>query len=86
MESLSILCPFDIFYGYLVYFVVIRYISPVLEYCTKKNLTTLVPICQMPELAEKKPLEQSEERKFSSRVTRLVEFSTIEFLNLPKLG
>jgi hypothetical protein len=37
----SILQPFGIFYGHLVYFVVIWYIFTVLGCCTKKNLATL---------------------------------------------
>jgi hypothetical protein len=43
METLSILRPFYIFYGHLLHFEVIWYISPVLEYFTKKNLATLFP-------------------------------------------
>jgi hypothetical protein len=39
-----ILRPFDIFYGHLVYFVVIWYILPALACCTKKNLATLFEI------------------------------------------
>jgi hypothetical protein len=31
-----------IFYGHFVYFMVIWYIFPVLVFCTKKNLSTLV--------------------------------------------
>jgi hypothetical protein len=38
----SILRPLEIFYGHLVYFVTIRYIIPILVYCIKKNLATLV--------------------------------------------
>jgi hypothetical protein len=41
MDIWSTLWPFDIFYGHLVYFVVIWYISPLLVYCTKRNLATL---------------------------------------------
>jgi hypothetical protein len=42
MDIGSILRPFDIFYDHLVYFVAIWYIfSPLLVYCTKKNLATL---------------------------------------------
>jgi hypothetical protein len=33
--------PFDLFYGYLAYFVVIWYIFPVLVFCTKKYQATL---------------------------------------------
>jgi hypothetical protein len=40
MDILSILWPFDIFYGHLVYFVVIWYIFPVLVYRSKKNRAT----------------------------------------------
>jgi hypothetical protein len=38
----SILRQFGLFYGNLVYFVVIWYIFTVLVCCTKKNLATLV--------------------------------------------
>jgi hypothetical protein len=38
----SIILPFDIFYGHLVYCVVIRYIFPVLVYWIKQNLATLL--------------------------------------------
>jgi hypothetical protein len=38
------LWPFGIFYGTLVYFVVILYSFPVLVYCPTKNLATLVRI------------------------------------------
>jgi hypothetical protein len=41
MAIWSILRPLDIFYGHLVHFVVIWYISIVLVYCTRKNLATL---------------------------------------------
>jgi hypothetical protein len=41
MDIWSILQPFVIFYGHLVYFVVSWYIFPVLVCCTKKNLATL---------------------------------------------
>jgi hypothetical protein len=37
----NILCPFDIFYGNLVYFL-FWYIFPILVCCTKKNLATLL--------------------------------------------
>jgi hypothetical protein len=37
--------PFVIVYGNLAIFVVNWYISPVLVYCTKKNLATLVITC-----------------------------------------
>jgi hypothetical protein len=37
----SILRPFDILFGHLVYFVVIWYIFPLLVNCTKINLATL---------------------------------------------
>jgi hypothetical protein len=40
----SILRPFGIFCGHLVYFMVSWYIVPVLVYCTKKNLATLFSI------------------------------------------
>jgi uncharacterized membrane protein YiaA len=47
----SILRPFGLFYGYLVYFVTLWYIFslfgtffPVLVYCTMKNLATLVRV------------------------------------------
>jgi hypothetical protein len=43
MEIWSILQPFHMFYGHLVYFVVIWYLFPVLVYCTKKTMATLVP-------------------------------------------
>jgi hypothetical protein len=43
MAISSILQPFGVFSGHLVYFVVIRYIFSVLVYCTKKNLATLGP-------------------------------------------
>jgi hypothetical protein len=43
MTIWSILRPLKIFYGHLVYFVVIWYIFPVLVSCTKKNLATLLP-------------------------------------------
>jgi hypothetical protein len=33
---------FAIIYGHFVYVVVIWYISPILVYCTKKNLATVV--------------------------------------------
>jgi hypothetical protein len=36
-----ILCPFGLFYGHLVYFMVVWYIFTVLVCCTKKNLATL---------------------------------------------
>jgi hypothetical protein len=42
MDIWSILQPFDIFYGHLVYFVVIWYIFPMLIYCSEKNLATLI--------------------------------------------
>jgi hypothetical protein len=35
---------FGIFYGHLVHFVVIWYIFPVLVFCTKKNLATLLSV------------------------------------------
>jgi hypothetical protein len=38
----SILRPFDIFYGQLVYFVVLGTFFPVLVNCTEKNLATLL--------------------------------------------
>jgi hypothetical protein len=49
-----ILCPFDVFYGHLVYFVaiyvvyfmVIWYIFPVWVYCPKKNMATLSWLCR----------------------------------------
>jgi hypothetical protein len=41
MDIWSILQLLDIFYGHLVYLVLIRYIFPSLVYCTKKNLATL---------------------------------------------
>jgi hypothetical protein len=44
IDMLSIILPFDLFYGRLVYFVVIWYLFPVLVYCAKKNLATLLPI------------------------------------------
>jgi hypothetical protein len=44
MTVWSILRPLEIFYGHLVYFVVIWYIFPVLVFCTKKNLATLIPL------------------------------------------
>jgi hypothetical protein len=40
----SILRPLEIFYGHLVNFVVIWYISPVSVFCANKNLATLVQI------------------------------------------
>jgi hypothetical protein len=40
----SILRPLEIFYGRLVYYVVIWYFFPVLVSCTKKNLATLAGI------------------------------------------
>jgi hypothetical protein len=43
MTIWSIIRPLEIFYGHLVYFVVIWYISPRLAFCTKKNLATLGP-------------------------------------------
>jgi hypothetical protein len=42
MTIWSILRPFGIFYGHLVYFAVIWYIFPVFVFCTKKNLATLL--------------------------------------------
>jgi hypothetical protein len=42
MTIWSILRPIGIFYGHLVYFLVVWYIFPVLVCCTKKNLATLV--------------------------------------------
>jgi hypothetical protein len=39
MDMWSILRPCDIFYGH---FVVIWYIFPILVYCIKKNLATLI--------------------------------------------
>jgi hypothetical protein len=42
MDTWSILRSFVIFYVYLVQFVVIWYIFPVLVFSTKKNLATLV--------------------------------------------
>jgi hypothetical protein len=44
MSIWYILRPFGIFYGYLVYFLVIWYIFDVLVCCSKKNLATLVGI------------------------------------------
>jgi hypothetical protein len=41
MDTRSILRSFVIFYGHLVYFVVIWHIFPVLVFCTKKNLAAL---------------------------------------------
>jgi hypothetical protein len=41
MTIWSILRPLEMFYGLLVYFVVIWYIFPVLVFWTKKNLATL---------------------------------------------
>jgi hypothetical protein len=41
MDTWSILRSFAIFYGHLVYFVVIWYIFPHLVFCTKTNLATL---------------------------------------------
>jgi hypothetical protein len=43
MAIWNILPQFGILYGILVYFVVIRYISPILVCCTMKNATTLQP-------------------------------------------
>jgi hypothetical protein len=46
--GIGILCPFGLFFcnlvyfGHLVYFMVIWYISPLLVCCTKKNLATLL--------------------------------------------
>jgi hypothetical protein len=40
-DHLVYLRPLEIFYGHLVYFVVIWYIFSVLVFCTKKNLATL---------------------------------------------
>jgi hypothetical protein len=34
--------PFDLVYGNLVYYVGICYIIPILAYCLKKNLATVV--------------------------------------------
>jgi hypothetical protein len=42
MAVWSILQPFGIFCGHLVYFMVIWYIFPVLVCCAKKNLATLL--------------------------------------------
>jgi hypothetical protein len=44
MDTWSILRSFVIFYGHLVQFVVIWYIFPVLIFCTKKILATLLHI------------------------------------------
>jgi hypothetical protein len=41
IDHLVYLRPLEIFYGHLVYFVVIWYIFPVLVFCTKINLATL---------------------------------------------
>jgi hypothetical protein len=41
MSIRYILRPFAIFYGHLVYFLVIWYIFPILVSCSKKNLATL---------------------------------------------
>jgi hypothetical protein len=38
---MTILQALEVFYGHLVYFVVIWYISPRFGMCTKKNLATL---------------------------------------------
>jgi hypothetical protein len=42
LASWSILLPFGIFCGKLVYFMVIWYIFPVLVCCTKTNMATLL--------------------------------------------
>jgi hypothetical protein len=44
MTIWSLLLPLEIFYGHLVYFMVIWYIFPRFVFCTKKNLATLVII------------------------------------------
>jgi hypothetical protein len=41
-KSWYMLKPLEICYGHLVYFVTIRCIIPILVYCIKKNLATLV--------------------------------------------
>jgi hypothetical protein len=45
MTILSILWPLEIFYGHMVYFVVIGTFFPVLVFWTKENLATLVYMC-----------------------------------------
>jgi hypothetical protein len=47
----SILQPWEIFHGHLVYFVVIWYIFPVLVFCPKINLASLVHITIHSELS-----------------------------------
>jgi hypothetical protein len=42
MAVWSIFLPFGIFYGHFVYFHPFWYILPVLVFCTKKNLATLL--------------------------------------------
>jgi hypothetical protein len=39
--GIHIVCPFGRFYGHLVYFLIIWYISPVSVCCRKKNLAAL---------------------------------------------
>jgi hypothetical protein len=44
MDAWSIVRPFVIFYGHFLKLEVIWYIFPVLVFCTKKNLATLLVI------------------------------------------
>jgi hypothetical protein len=50
MTMWSILRPLEIFYGHLVYFVVIWNIFPISVSCTKKNLATLAGLRHLPRL------------------------------------
>jgi hypothetical protein len=69
MDIWSILRPFGIFNGRLVYFVVIWYIFPVLVFCTEKNLATLHlrPVL--------KKIESRRSSKFERSLTKARAFS-----------
>jgi hypothetical protein len=70
---LYILWPFDKFSGYLVYFLVIWYISghlvyifPFLVCCSKNNLATLTPRSSSAKLIPGKKSTQAEHQHFQS--------------------
>jgi hypothetical protein len=52
MAIWSILWPFGICFGHLVYYPPFWYILPILVCCTKKNLATLVVMVEAPNLLE----------------------------------
>jgi hypothetical protein len=73
-DTWSILRSFVIFYWHLVYFVVIWYNFPVLVFCTKKYLATLVASrCQAEGIAKVKVGRDQRWHKFQNNPTNLSE-------------